>query len=368
MNDKVKQFIAFGVCSVVALALCIGVLVVTVNNIDEDINAPQSIEYENKTELDETKETLGDYFNSLVEDTKNRFVKTKSYTNISVNDISVSENTDKYQVDAEIFTYVKDKILPDIDAFYPEDLIGTFENQDSIKTFVHLNTDYINNATFSIGQVNENGESVYNDEGELVDAEFYYLTFDLDGGYILNDKALYEAFLMNNDSKAEKNFIKSVEKNCSVNDLSAEINSVTVTVKVNRTNDQIEYINVIKNYHVKFNANFINSAEFFGNKEISFNYTVTDAYEYSYAGISFVEDKIRVDFNEEYMLNVNAIIDNDSDYTVEFISSDESVVSVDEMGYIKAIKQTDKPVIITVKLNYLGETFTDTCIVNVSEE
>ena len=60
------------------------------------------------------------------------------------------------------------------------------------------------------------------------------------------------------------------------------------------------------------------------------------------------------------------LIDDDSEYTVEFISSMDDVVSVDEMGYIKGLKNTDVPTTITVKLNYLGETFTDTCIVYVS--
>ena len=59
---------------------------------------------------------------------------------------------------------------------------------------------------------------------------------------------------------------------------------------------------------------------------------------------------------------------HDSEYSVEFSSSDEDVAFVDEMGYVKGLKNCDVPTIITVKLNYLGETFTDTCVVNVSEE
>jgi hypothetical protein len=40
MSNKIKQFVAFGVASVIALVLCIGVLVVTVNNLgdDKDVN------------------------------------------------------------------------------------------------------------------------------------------------------------------------------------------------------------------------------------------------------------------------------------------------------------------------------------------
>ena len=43
-------------------------------------------------------------------------------------------------------------------------------------------------------------------------------------------------------------------------------------------------------------------------------------------------------------------------------------VVVDEMGYVELLSNNETPVTITVKLNYLGEAFTDTCLVNVSEE
>ena len=69
----------------------------------------------------------------------------------------------------------------------------------------------------------------------------------------------------------------------------------------------------------------------------------------------------------EAMLSVNAVIENDSDYKVSFTSSDSSVVTVDEMGYIKGIKSSNSPVTITVTLEYLGEKFTDECTVNVTE-
>ena len=65
------------------------------------------------------------------------------------------------------------------------------------------------------------------------------------------------------------------------------------------------------------------------------------------------------------MLNVNAVIDDDSEYSVAFFSSDENVVTVDEMGYVKILKNSDVPIAITVQLNYLGEIFTDSCLVNV---
>ena len=68
------------------------------------------------------------------------------------------------------------------------------------------------------------------------------------------------------------------------------------------------------------------------------------------------------------MLSVNAVIENDSDYTVTFTSSDNSIVTVDEMGYVKGIEASCTPATVTVTLEYLGEKFTDECTVTVNDD
>ncbi|MBE6800504.1 MAG: hypothetical protein E7529_04800 [Ruminococcaceae bacterium] len=368
MNSKIKQFIAFGVCSVVALILCIGVLVVTVNNLDSDAIATKKKTVINKTELDSSKDTLVEYINTLVYDTEDRFVKTKTYTEISVNDIKALNPSENQGKDEALLVFAKDKMLSEIDSFYSDDSEGTFENNNSQKLALVLNKTLLKNANFSIGQVDESGKSVFDDEGNLVDSEYYYLTYKIDIENETYKEKISEMFSVKDDALAKEQFIDAVKDDCRIELFDAKPESFIIKAKVDRSNDEIQYINLIRNYDVTLDATFINNAEFFGEKQISFIYTVTDTYEYSYAGISFIEDEITIGFDDEYMLNVNAVIDNDSEYTVEFISSDEDVAIIDEMGYVKGVKNCDVPVTITVKLSYLGETFTDTCIVNVSAE
>ncbi len=368
MNNKIKQFIAFGVCSVVALAVCLGVLVVTVNNLDNSTSAIENKTIISKTELDSSKEILVAYINNLVSKTKGKFIKTKTYTDVSVNDISVSDKFENRNKDEALLDFAKDKILSVIDSYYAEDFEGSFEKEDSKKLALVLNEAIIKNADFSIGQTDENGERIFDDEGNLVDDEFYYLTYHIDTQTKSFNQEVLKILSVENDLSVKKQFIDAVKDNCRINSFFAKPDNFIIKAKVNRANDEIQYINVIKTYEITVSANFINAAEFLGEKEFSFIYTVTDTYEYSYAGISFVENEIIINFDEEKMLNVNAVIDDDSEYTVEFSSSDEDIVSVDEMGYVKCLKKCDVPVTITVKLNYLGETFTDDCIANVSEE
>lgn len=367
MNNKIKQFVAFGICSVIALALCLVVLVVTVNNLDSKQNATEEKDIISLTQLDNSKENLSAYINNLIFNTGNGFVKTKAYTDITINGIQVdgSKNKDK---DEALLSFVKDKIHPTIDSYYGEDYTGTFSEGDSKKLFLVLNERILKDANYFVGQINENGESVFDDEGNVIDNEFYYITFNLDGETVLSDKKLSKMFLVDNDLKAKESFIRDVKNNFNINTFEIKPADFTIKAKVNRETDKIVYINVIRNYNILLDGQFINDAEFFGEKKISFIYTVTDTYEYYYAGISFIESEITIAQGEEQMLGVKAIIDDDSEYTVEFLSSDEEIVSVDEMGYVKCLKNCDNPAIITVKLKYLGETFTDTCVVNVSVE
>ena len=316
MNSKIKQFIAFGVCSVVALVLCIGVLVVTVNNLENDTIATENKTVINKTELDSSKDTLVEYINKLVYDTADRFVKTKAYTDISVRDIAVLNSSATQGKDEALFNFAKDKMLPEIDSFYSDDSEGTFENDNSQKLALSLDKILLKNADFSIGQVDENGESVFDDEGNLVDSEYYYLTYNIDIENETYKEKIFEMFSVEDDALAKEQFIDAVKDNCRIEHFDAKPESFIIKAKVNRTNDEIQYINVIRSYAVTLNSEFINDAEIFGEKQISFIYTVTDTYEFSYAGISFIEDEITIGFDEEYMLNVNAVIDNDSEYTV----------------------------------------------------
>lgn len=364
MSNKIKQFVAFCVASVIALVLCLGVLVVTVNNLSDDKNITENKTIINKTELDSSKETLVAYFNKLVLKTDNRFVKTKAYTDVSVTDLKVLNSVSQAK-DEALFNFAKDKMISYVDGYYESDSEGTFEKDNSKKLALSLNKNLLKNATFSIGQIDENGGNVFDDEGNLIDNEYYYLTYQIDIDNELYNKKLCEMFSVEDDVSAKAQFIDAVKDNCQINDFDAKTDSLTIKTKVNRENDEIEYINIIRSYTVTLDAEFINDAKIFREKEISFIYTVTDTYEYSYAGISFVEDNITLGFDEEYMLNVNAVIDDDSEYSVAFFSSDENVVTVDEMGYVKILKNSDVPITITVQLNYLGEIFTDSCLVNV---
>lgn len=98
--------------------------------------------------------------------------------------------------------------------------------------------------------------------------------------------------------------------------------------------------------------------------------TVTGTIDVSFAGIEIEQDIIEIHKNGYEELAVKANVDENAsqeDFSVSFVSSDPSVCTVSDNGMIEAVSVSDSPVTVTVTLVYLGKTYTDSCLVYVTE-
>lgn len=370
-SGKMRQFVLFGLCSVIAMAVCMVTLVITVKNIEgEGAGAVNStVNLESKTPL--TKASLADYIYNLTISAKdNDFVKVNSYTDVSVNDENIVITDKSGNVkgkDKNIFAYAKNYFLPLVDAIYGEDVMGVFGKNTGIKPLIEFSSSDTLIGSFSVGQVDENGEKALNDDGTVVDEEFYYITFEIDGESVLSDTEKATLFVSDLTEKTVA-INEKIIPYCEITSVNVIPESYFVKAKVNRLTDEIEYIEIQRNYVVKGDYSFKSDLAVFGEKQIEFPYTVTQRFEYFYAGIDIAESEITLSEGKEAAVTVNAVIEDYSDYTVRFISSDESIATVDEMGYVTGVKNSDKSVTITVELEYLGKIFTDECTVYVTDD
>lgn len=104
--------------------------------------------------------------------------------------------------------------------------------------------------------------------------------------------------------------------------------------------------------------------------KITAQITVTGTIEVSFAGIEIEQDIIEIHKNGYEELAVKANVDENAsqeDFSVSFVSSDPSVCTVSDNGMIEAVSVSDSPVTVTVTLVYLGKTYTDSCLVYVTE-
>ena len=367
MHKKQKsrkyQFLLFGLCSLLATFACMAVLVITVKNIDSSNTADAEYETQSKTELTDDTAVLLDYLKKLTaETTENQFIKADIYTDVSVDDSSITVNSG--EADNAVLVYAKNKMMGAVDSYYPEDIKGEFGRIYSAMPAVDLTASDITESRFSVGEADENGNPVYNtDTGELIDADYYFITLS-----VKNSAEAAQLFSLEQKQQVAQKFKADIAQICNIQSCEINIESLKIHTKINRLTDEIQYINFEKIYSVSADVSFADKLQIFGDKKIDFEYKVNERYEYRYAGISFAENSVTIAPGEEAALTVNAIIENDSDYKVTFTSSDTAVATVDEMGYVKGIEASCVPVTITVTLEYLGEEFTDECTVIINDD
>lgn len=369
-HGKKTQFLLFGLCSIIAMAVCAAVLVVTVRSVEKNNSVTAEYDTQSKTQLTADKQTMLDYINTLTKTASgNKFIKANIYTDVSVDDSTVTVKKADGSVsesDKKLIVYAKNKIMPHIDTYYPEDITGVFGKVNPDLPVIDFSADDITECLYTVGETDANGNPVYDGEsGEIIDSDCYFLTFNLNGSEAEGMSALF-----NLDQKDEiaKRFLDDTKAELTADSYTISAPKLTIRAKVNRITDEIVWIELEKTYTVNADITFKGELAVFGKKNITFDYKAIEKIEYFYAGIRFAENAVTVSPGTEAMLSVNAVIEDNSNYKVTFTSSDSSVVTVDEMGYIKGIKASDKPVTITVTLEYLGEKFTDECTVNVTEE
>lgn len=357
--NKKKQFIIFGLCSLLALAICFATLVVTVRNVDEGRPVSQELPKESRTQLQNDTKALCEYILRLTEYAgNNAFVKADVRTEVSVDDSSIKVSSEENN---KLFIYFKNKVSPMMDSLYPDDFKGAFGTVSDKMLCVDLKGIGGLEAEYSQGQVNEEGVPILDDEGNVVDEDFYFLTFTVDGKELKDGKSK-ESFRVADMAAVQEEAWLMLSPDCNITFKNVEPQRFVIRAKINRFTDELSNIEIQRNYRVNAGVEFFNTMSVFGASDVEFIYTVTQVYDYYYAGISFLENSFRAEVGDEISLSVNAVIENDSEYDVQFISSDETIATVDEMGYVQILK--DEPVVITVKLMYLGEAFTDECYIN----
>lgn len=368
MADKKKQFIIFGLCSFLALVLCLVTLVIVVKQVEKDnAKVSSATDEKSKTELSGDEAQLSEYIYSLTSSAVgDKFVKINKYTDIAVDDGGVKvylPDGSESENDASIFSYAKNYIIPFVDSLYGEDYTGQFGKPYDAMPLVNLDGAEMT-ATYHVGEVDDSGNPVLDDEGNQIDTDYYFITYTVDGKSISTDTP-EEVFgtIENPDIKSALG--KELSSVCSINSTEAVAKDFIITLKVNRLTDEISTLSICRNYIVTADVTFKGDLAVFGERTFVFPYSVTNTYEYFYAGVTLSETEITIDEGDEISLTVNAVIEDDSEYEVTFTSSDTSIATVDEMGYVKGVAKSDEPVTITVTLKYMGETFTDECLVYV---
>ena len=141
-------------------------------------------------------------------------------------------------------------------------------------------------------------------------------------------------------------------------------NSFKIYFKVNRLTDEIVYLSFIKGIDVKADVTFIGKYETLGSNSISFSMTENMNYGFTWPALTLNKEVLEIEPKGTDNLLATLTCENPLDMTVTWSSSDESIATVDADGYIGTTAKTGEAV-ITATYEYLGKTYSDTCIVKV---
>lgn len=145
-----------------------------------------------------------------------------------------------------------------------------------------------------------------------------------------------------------------------------EINysSFRIYFKVNRLTDEISYLSFMKDIDVKADVSFTGKYEALGSNNVSFSLTENMNYGFTWPALTLNKELVEIEPKGTDNLLAALTCENPLDMTVSWSSSDESIVAVDEDGYIGTTAKTGEAV-ITATFEYLGKTYSDTCLVKV---
>ncbi len=310
----------------------------------------------------ETEQDIVDYLTTLY-DAADDFSSVKINVNNSVNihkDSIVAEDNAKGLT--EMFKYaqgslsgnIADKCYENVESVYGDDF-------SEYKPVIAFDADDLVSAECVVGY--------FNDDGDHVDTDYYYIDIVFeDAEYPLKKKsALYKTFGMSETEAVIESIKETVSDSVSFSSLELECKGFTISARVNRIRDEIDYIDYTRNFAVNAELDFSGEFADFASQAVSFDYSSTKRYDFSYAGVAFNKKNLTVELGDQVEINhsLNVEPDVEDDIVITWASSDDSVASVTANGFVTGESDSAEPVIITATIEYLGKTYVEECEVMI---
>ncbi len=357
-NEKKKKLI-FGALIAVLVAVFLGGIFWGLTDV---LSAEGTMENPNDTILSVTPETVQDGIDKLKEISELAYnpensskIKLGVSTSLSVDSDSIATDSDKL---TEVLKYMKDDILSRIAENY----------QGFGETF---GTNYINELhpnDFTVSDI-EKYECIEDGNNRTLSFTFANAVYPQAGNSLL-----YRNFGMSGCADIQNAVKELIAPIATVNSSQIACSGFNVSANYNGTEDRLNSVSYNRSYEIKADITFTGELKTLGTKDISFKFTASENHSFTYAGLSLNKDKIWLEKGERDNLTATriydeAILDDAGKEAAKVIwsISDSDVATIDDEGYIKAVKVSDKPVTVTAKYMYLGYEYTDTCLVYVRE-
>ncbi len=143
-----------------------------------------------------------------------------------------------------------------------------------------------------------------------------------------------------------------------------EYRELTLIFRVERTTDKLTYLEYTKKMHIASQLQFTDSFASLGSQSAGFDLTERESYNFTWPSVVLSDHTMTLAPKGTDNLLATLTCEDPLNTIVKWTSSDESIVTVDEQGYLAAGKQTGE-VIITAEFEFMGVTYSDSCTVYV---
>lgn len=215
---------------------------------------------------------------------------------------------------------------------------------------------FANRKGLSYGESADLFAPIASDNIELTQEELFTYTADIENPFAEEDG---QVFTQTQD--AFVNVLTVIDK---------KITPATSNVQLllDPVTDRLREVTYSRTYNMDYTVEFVGELADLGTQNLQFGCTLTDKYTITWAGISIEQNLISLAKNGYQALSTTIHKAEDAtpeDYKLTYTSSDESVATVDEKGFVEAVAVSDTLVTITATMEYLGKTYTDSCEVLV---
>lgn len=359
-NEKKKKLIV-GVVVGILIVIFIGGIILGLNNI---LTTEGTMANPNDTSLSADPETPEQGIEALKIITMFRNnpqsltrVRLNISTALSVDDGSITDNTEDERFDA-VLKYIKSDMLNAVAQSYDryEETYGS----DYIKELLP--------DDFTAGDL-KSFECVASEDSTNRELHFVFNEAEYPQQ---ENSLLYKNFGMESCGSIEKAAVELIAPIASVKESAIKCADFEIIASYNADENLAKEIKYLRKYEVKATVDFTGELAELGEREIAFTVVAEEKHGFTYAGLRLNKNRMWLEKGDTD--NLEAIRTYDSEMLDEqgreaakvvWTISDPEIATVDEEGYVKGRKVSDKPVILTATYSFLGNEYKDSCEVYV---
>ena len=326
---------------------------------------PEEEPVSSMTELPEGKEALVAYVNSLYE----KALKADTAEGSWHTDVNFGGDiiTPFAQADQSILTYIKDNAGGEIASLYPNESEVKM-SQAEIAPSVAINAADVTEFTAEQGHTDDNGN--VSDDG------FYFIRF------VIEPKSVDTGAF--SESSVYTEAVKKLSEIADITESEFEAEELSYSFKINRITDEISNVDISGKYKIKSIlqlkpdfAGLLPAEQDSMIASVELPYNTDQHISFKWYGCRFTQRSMAVKPSDMKALPADIRVNSEAtkdDFKLTFTPSVQDAVSIDADGVMTVSKNavqvlagSDEPVIINMKLDYEGKTYSDDLIVYITE-